>query len=99
MRSRIKIVAAYAIFAALWIFGSDRLLAQLVHDPLLLAWIGTVKGWAFVGVTSLLLYLLLRFWGGTTKGIREQVTPVPIGNLIALFIGLSLIVPSLGYSI
>jgi len=99
MRSRIKIVAVYAIFSALWIFGSDRLLAQLVHDPVLLAWIGTVKGLALVGVTSLLLYLLLRLWGGTTKGIREQGTPVPIGNLIALFIGLSLIVPMLGYSI
>ena len=99
MRSRIKIVLAYATFAALWIFGSDRLLAQLVHDPVLLAWIGTIKGMAFVGVTSLLLYLLLRLWGGTTKGNQEQVPPVRIGNLIALFIGLSLIVPLLGYSI
>ena len=43
MRSRIKIVLAYATFAALWIFGSDRLLAQLAHDPMLLAWIGTIK--------------------------------------------------------
>ena len=68
MRSRIKIVLAYATFSALWIFGSDRLLAQLVHDPMLLAWIGTVKGLAFVGVTSLLLYLLLRIWGGAICG-------------------------------
>ena len=99
MRSRIKIVLAYATFAALWIFGSDRLLAQLVHDPMLLAWIGTVKGLAFVGVTSLLLYLLLRIWGGAGKQGNDTVATLRVGGLIALFLGLSLIAPLLGFSI
>ena len=99
MRSRIKIVLAYATFSALWIFGSDRLLAQLVHDPMLLAWIGTVKGLAFVGVTSLLLYLLLRIWGGAGKRGNGTVAPLRVGGLIAQFLGLSLIAPLLGYSI
>ena len=99
MHSRNKIVLAYAIFAALWIFGSDRLLAQLVHDSMLLAWIGTVKGLAFVAVTSLLLYLLLRIWGGAGTRRNDTVAPLRVGGLIALFLGLSLIAPLLGYSI
>src|SRR5690349_10150552 len=56
------IVGLYAVFAALWISVSDAILSALVDDPVLLATLGTMKGWAFVAVTSLLLFvLLLRF--------------------------------------
>ena len=55
-----QVVLAYAVFAALWILGSDGLLGLLVSDPQLMARISLVKGWAFVGVTSVLLYGLMR---------------------------------------
>jgi len=98
MRSRLKIVLAYTAFSALWIFGSDWLMAQAVHDPALFDWVGTVTGLTFVAVTSFFFYLLLLVWSQTGNA-REPVTPVRIGGLAGVFFGLSLIVPVLGYSI
>ena len=99
MSRRGKIVLIYAVFAILWILGSDRLLTAVVSDPVVLGWAGTLKGIAFVAVTSLLLYLLLRMWGGAVNARNEQIPPVSVARLIGLFVGLSLIVPLLGYSI
>jgi len=50
----------YAVLASLWILGSDWLLAQLIQDAARLAQVSAYKGWAFVAVTSLLLYRALR---------------------------------------
>jgi signal transduction histidine kinase len=55
-----RIALIYALLAGAYIFLSDRLLVALVHDPRLLAQLETLKGWAFVLVTSLGLYFLLR---------------------------------------
>jgi diguanylate cyclase (GGDEF)-like protein/PAS domain S-box-containing protein len=67
----LRIALAYAGFAALWILLSDRLLGQLVADPAAIATAGTVKGGAFVLVTSLLLYLLVRRQAAERK-LAEQ---------------------------
>lgn len=53
-------VLVYAAFAALWIGLSDELMAWLYSDPAALVRASMVKGWAFVGLTSLLLYGLIR---------------------------------------
>ena len=50
----------YAVFAALWIYFSDALLGQLVRDPARLVALSVYKGLAFVAVTSLLLWLMMR---------------------------------------
>ena len=55
-----KVVLIYALFAALWILGSDGMLGLFVTDVRLMAQIGMFKGWAFVAVTSVLLYGLMR---------------------------------------
>ncbi|MCM2327101.1 MAG: PAS domain S-box protein, partial [Lysobacter sp.] len=54
------VVAFYAAVAGAWILLSDRMVASLVgsHDAHWLA--QTLKGLAFVGVTSLLLWVLVR---------------------------------------
>ncbi|GAB4574897.1 MAG: PAS domain S-box protein [Anaerolineae bacterium] len=55
-----RVAAVYAVFAALWILLSDRILAGLVGPQGdLTAW-QTVKGWAFVAITAALLYWLIR---------------------------------------
>lgn len=54
-----KIVLSYAIFAALWILLSDRLVGLIVQDPESIVRASVVKGWVFVLVTALLLYGLL----------------------------------------
>lgn len=51
---------AYAILAGLWIGLSDRAVALLVDDPQLLIQVQTYKGWAFVLVTAIILYCILR---------------------------------------
>ncbi len=58
--SAARIVLIYAVFAALWIAFSDRLLVAVVTDPDRLAQLATLKGWLFVAVTSALLFSLLR---------------------------------------
>ncbi len=55
-----RVVLIYAVFAALWILLSDQILGVLFRDPDEFALASTVKGWAFVAVTSLLLFFVLR---------------------------------------
>src|SRR5215813_6373536 len=50
-----RIVVAYVIISSAWIAGSDLLLRGLPNEKTL----ATLKGWMFVVVTGLLLYLLL----------------------------------------
>jgi len=55
-----RVVLLYAAFASLWILLSDQVAVLLVRDPGRLALVNTLKGWLFVGVTSLLLYRAMR---------------------------------------
>lgn len=57
-----NIVLSYAFFSSLWILCSDGLLALLTNDSTVLIKLEIFKGWAFVLVTSGLLYGLVR-WG------------------------------------
>jgi len=54
------VVAAYALTAALWILFSDRVVELLVRDPAQIIRISIFKGWVFVAVTALMLYVLVR---------------------------------------
>jgi len=60
---------AYALVGAAWILLSDSLLELLVTDPHTIHTLQTFKGWAFVLVTALLLYLALR---GQLRRREEQ---------------------------
>jgi len=55
-----RIVLIYLVFASLWILLSDEVTSQLFTDPAHIILASTFKGWLFVGVTTLLLYGLLR---------------------------------------
>ena len=48
------------MFAGVWILLSDRAMGLLFRDPELLVQASMAKGWFFVAVTSLLLYVLVR---------------------------------------
>ena len=50
----------YACFASAWILGSDQVVALMTQDPDRLILLQTLKGWLFVSVTALLLYVLVR---------------------------------------
>jgi PAS domain-containing protein len=60
-----KIALLYAVFAALWIVASGKLLAFTVNDASVQGQIEIAKGLLFVVITSSLLYLLLKNWRKT----------------------------------
>ena len=77
------VVLGYAVFGALWILASDRVVEWLFTDPKLLVIAGTLKGWAFIAITSMLLYRLMQKRSGTTAAASAPVAPaVPPRSLI-----------------
>jgi HD-GYP domain-containing protein (c-di-GMP phosphodiesterase class II) len=55
-----KVAALYAILGALWIYFSDSLASLLARTPEDLTSLAMYKGWGYVIVTSLLLFVLLQ---------------------------------------
>lgn len=62
-----RVVLIYAFFAGLWILLSDRAMGLLFSEPDALVRASMAKGWFFVAVTSLLLFVLV-------KGLVAQLT-------------------------
>ena len=60
-RTAARTVVFYVILAGLWIYFSDTLLAWFFSDPAQLTQAQTLKGWFFVTVTAILLYLYLSY--------------------------------------
>ncbi|MGM0517353.1 MAG: EAL domain-containing protein [Pseudomonadota bacterium] len=60
LTSPLAVSLLYVLYAGLWILFSDWLL-ELLIEPEQLARFGLLKGLAFVAVTGLLLYLMLRW--------------------------------------
>lgn len=58
--SAFTIALAYAAVASLWILLSDKVMAGLFSDPEMLVRVSMAKGWLFVAVTTLILYVLVR---------------------------------------
>ncbi|HZV81674.1 MAG TPA: PAS domain S-box protein [Geobacteraceae bacterium] len=75
-RGPAKIAAIYALTGILWILLSDRIVAFLYHDQETVTRISIFKGWAYVVLTSLLLYLLIRQYAreitGSETTLRER---------------------------
>jgi PAS domain S-box-containing protein len=60
-RPALEVAISFAVFATLWIFGSDYLVQTLISDARLAADLQTAKGTAFVLVTSAVIYTLVHF--------------------------------------
>ncbi|MBI4808995.1 MAG: PAS domain S-box protein [Nitrosomonadales bacterium] len=69
----LKVVLIYAVFGSLWILFSDKIVVRLFDDPALHDVAQTIKGWLFIGITSLLLYLLLHRSFDRTSGGDEPI--------------------------
>ena len=74
-RATLRVISIYVVVSSLWILLSDQAVAQLFRDPAEIAVISTLKGWLFIAVTSLLLYVLLRkqFSQMQAISLRERV--------------------------
>ncbi|CAK0740611.1 membrane hypothetical protein [Azospirillaceae bacterium] len=55
----LRIVSIYAFCSILWISFSDQLVLAFFHDPLQVSFVGAIKGYLFISVTSLLLLMVL----------------------------------------
>lgn len=55
-----RLAATYGVFALLWIYASDHVLGWIIPDLEMLVRLSVYKGFAFVAVTTALLYVLLR---------------------------------------
>lgn len=55
-----RIGLIYAIFGALWILLSDWILLRLIPDPVTITIVSSIKGWIYVFVSALLIYVLVR---------------------------------------
>lgn len=59
-RNSQKTVLIYFVFGFLWILFSDKILGSFVKDQELYESIQTYKGWFYVIITSILLYVLIK---------------------------------------
>ena len=53
------IALLYAGFSLLWIFFSDKIVLYFVQDAKIITTVQMLKGWAFVIVTTFIIYILL----------------------------------------
>jgi len=92
-RRVLHVVLIYALFSSLWILGSDSLLGLLVSDARQMAQVSLFKGWAFVGVTSVLLYGLMRRLLGHGPVDRTAAFPAqargPLAVAVAIVVALT----------
>jgi len=59
----------YLVIAGLWIFFSDRFMVLIARNPRQLLFLSTGKGWFYVALTALLLFLVLNRF---TRQIRQN---------------------------
>ena len=69
-----KIVIIYAATSAAWILFSDSILSMLVFEPSRIAFWATLKGWMFVVVTSLLLFILINRYIASLRQANASLT-------------------------
>jgi PAS domain S-box-containing protein len=58
----VTITLLYVLSGVVWIAFSDRLLVSLISDIEVMARIQTYKGWSYVLITGIMLYLLIRLY-------------------------------------
>ncbi|WP_415718811.1 two-component system sensor histidine kinase NtrB [Maridesulfovibrio sp.] len=68
----LKIAVIYAIFGFLWILLSDKLLHFMIHDADMIQRIQTLKGWLYVLITSVIIYVLVdRYYRSVQKNQND----------------------------
>ena len=67
------VAGAYALLGASWIFFSDRLAAALSSDAATMRVLSTYKGWFYVAVTAVLLYVVLRRYTGAMVAANDAL--------------------------
>jgi len=76
----LKVTIIYALIGGLWILFSDRVLNILIESKSLMVKIQTVKGWAYVLISSFIIYFLIseftkksKDWSSTIKENYQEI--------------------------
>jgi PAS domain-containing protein len=80
-RVALIVTVSFALAGTIWVFFSDIFLYSFTRDQVLIARIETAKGWTFIGLTSLLLYVVT-LWG-VSRLTRAQAVISAIIDSIA----------------
>jgi two-component sensor histidine kinase len=72
-RGPLVISAVYFTFGFLWILISDEALKLLAPGPEAYQRLQTGKGWIYVGITTVLIYLLLRAYAKRKEGALHEL--------------------------
>jgi PAS domain S-box-containing protein len=72
----LEIAGIYLILGSLWIVFSDQIAARVAIDAEMLTTISLYKGWGYVIVTALLLYLLIRRHTSALQASENQLQRV-----------------------
>ncbi|WP_156790728.1 sensor domain-containing protein [Rhodobacter ferrooxidans] len=68
------VAGAYAAISTIYIFASDRFLVLVADSYAHYELLQTYKGWAFVAITSLFLWIILSYaWGRINQTLRETL--------------------------
>lgn len=67
-----RIVLIYLLVGALWILTTDQLLEYFIEDSSTLLWAQTAKGWFFVSLTALLLFVLIKRYNRFLIGLKQE---------------------------
>jgi len=89
----LNVVLVYAIFAASWILLSDKTVEWLFSDPAQITTVSIVKGWLYIGITSLLLYSLMHRW--ISRESEPVTLPVDSRRIVLLFVMLAALIVTL----
>jgi len=58
----LKVTIVYALIGGLWILFSDRVLDILIESKSLMVKIQTIKGWAYVLISSFIIYFTFLYY-------------------------------------
>ena len=81
-----RIALLYASAGCLWIAFSDMALTARVHDVYLITLIAMMKGWLYVAVTAIILYLLIRRGEATLRESEKKFRMLADTAAAAIFI-------------
>ncbi|HXP98225.1 MAG TPA: EAL domain-containing protein [Telmatospirillum sp.] len=83
-----KVALTYASLAATWILLSDSAIGMIFDNPKLVIAAGTIKGWAFVALTTAILYGMMKRMVANIAAmhadvVREQAAKLQTAKLLS----------------